>query len=317
MVRPGQISARRVVVTSFLVDLTDVVINVGAAWLTGSVVVLTEALQGVADLLTSTLLWVGVNRSRRRANREHKFGYGKELFFWILMAGLSMFILTAGFSFYFGLKRILNPASIENIGLAFFALGIGFVTNIYAFGLSLKRLGVTRKGGLRLAWRRIVDSSLIETKATAILDSMGSVASLLGLASLLVYVLTGDRRLDGVGAMVVGLCCGIFAWLLIAEVKKFIVGRSAAPEIEAKIKLIAEGVEGVHGVLDLRTMQMGSERVMVNMEVHLDHRLKTREIEKLMDDLKAAVKDDVPEVQHIQVEVETPRKTKRVSDGGI
>src|SRR5262245_27484718 len=103
------ISARRVVTTCFAVDLYDVVLNLVTAILTGSVVVLTEALQGLADLLTSGLLWVGVQRSRRRANRAHRFGYGKELFFWILMAGVSMFVLTAGFSFYFGLRRFLNP----------------------------------------------------------------------------------------------------------------------------------------------------------------------------------------------------------------
>lgn len=306
--KPKRISARRVVITSFIVDLGDIILNVITALLTGSVVVLTEALQGAADLLTSGLLWVGVHRSKRQATRKHRFGYGKELFFWILMAGVSMFIITAGFSFYFGLQRVLHPHPVENLGLAYLVLTIGFITNLYALSLSLRRLGVGLRHKFSYIRKHIRNSALIETKATTILDLMGASAALLGLVSLIIYGVTGESRFDGVGAMVVGLSCGVFALMLIFEVKNFIVGRSASPETEALIKEVASRVEGVHGVLDLRTMQMGSERVMVNMEVHLDHRLKTQEIEQLMDDLKEAVKKDVPEVQHIQVEVETPRR---------
>ncbi|HUC19982.1 MAG TPA: cation diffusion facilitator family transporter [Candidatus Polarisedimenticolaceae bacterium] len=308
--KPKRISARRVVITSFVVDLGDIVLNVVTAMLTGSVVVLTEALQGAADLLTSGLLWVGVQRSKRQATRRHRFGYGKELFFWILMAGVSMFIITAGFSFYFGLQRVLHPHPVTNIGLAYVVLAIGFCTNVYALSLSLRRLGVSLRHRLSAIRRHVRRSALIETKATTILDLMGASAALLGLISLIIYGITGESRFDGVGAMVVGLSCGVFALMLIFEVKNFIVGRSASPEIELQIRQVANSVSGVHGVLDLRTMQMGSERVMVNMEVHLDHRLRTQEIEQLMDDLKEAVKKDVPEVQHIQVEVETPRRKK-------
>jgi len=308
-----RISARRVVVTSFGVDLTDLALNLTIALLSGSVVLLTEALQGLADLLTSGLLWLGLRRSRRRANRRHQFGYGKELFFWILMSGLSMLVLTAGFSLYFGLQRVLHPEPIHHLGLAYGALIIGFTTNVYAFSLGLRRLGLKWHEGFRGWWRHILTSTFIETKAAFILDLMGSCASVLGLASLAIYGLTGNTRFDGVGAIVVGLACVVFAFMLIFEVKGFIVGRSASPDVEHRIRTVAEGIKGVHRVLDLRTMQMGSERVMVNMEVHIDHRLRTTDIEQLMDDLKAAVRVDVPEVQHIQVEVETPRKTKRLA----
>lgn len=309
-----QISARRVVITSFLVDLTDVALNFLVAILSGSVVVLTEAMQGFADLLTTGMLWVGVHRSKRRPDRRHRFGFGKELFFWIVMSGVSMLVLTSGFSLYFGFKRLLNPEPIHNLWLAYTVLVIGLGTNMYAFSLSLKRLGLNLRDDAHQIWRKARGSMLVETKATAILDMMGSTASLLGLVSLVVYGFTGNARLDGLGAIVVGLSVGAFALMLIFEVKDFIVGRSASPELESRIKKVAEAVKGVHGVLDLRTMQMGSEKVMVNMEVHIDHKLTTPEIELLMDDLKDAVKVDVPEVEHIQVEVETPRKRKQVTE---
>jgi cation diffusion facilitator family transporter len=316
-VKHKTISARRVVITSFAVDLGDVILNFAAAFLSGSVVMLTEAMQGSVDLLTSGMLLVGVQRSKKRPTRKHRFGFGKELFFWIMMSGVSMLVLTSGFSLYFGINRLLHPQPIHNLWIAYLVLSVGLITNTYAFSLSLRRLGLNWENDLRKIWRKVKASVLVETKATAILDLMGSAASLLGLISLVVYGITGNSRLDGLGAVIVGVVVAGFAMVLIFEVKDFIVGRSASPEVESRIKKVAERVKGVHGVLDLRTMQMGSEKVMVNMEVHIDHKLTTPEIEVLMDDLKDAVKVDVPEVEHIQVEVETPSKRKRIAKESV
>src|SRR4051812_49164443 len=89
------VSARRVIITSFVVDLGDVLFNLAVAIYSGSVVMLAETLQGGADLLTSSLLLIGLQRAGRRPNKQYRFGHGRELFFWVLMAGVAMFMLTA------------------------------------------------------------------------------------------------------------------------------------------------------------------------------------------------------------------------------
>ena len=301
------VSARRVVITSFVVDLLDVALNLLAAIVSGSVVMLTEALQGGADLVTSGLLWIGVNRSRRRPNKRYPFGYGRELFFWVLMSGISMFFLTAGMSFYLGLQRFLNPAPIHNVSFAYLVLLIGLISNTYAFNLSRRRLGLR----LRRPWdslEHLQRSNLIESKSTLALDAMGSTASLLGLVALLLFGVTGNTRFDGIGAMVVGLTSGVFAILLILEVKDMITGRSASAEVEKRIKQAVEAVPGVQRTLDLRTMVLGNEDLLVNVEVHVDSQLDTVAIERLMDEIKRHARRALPAIKHIQVEVETPRR---------
>jgi cation diffusion facilitator family transporter len=299
------VSAQRVVATSFIVDLSDVGLNIAAAVLSGSVVMLTEGLQGSADLLTSGLLWIGIKRARRRANKQYPFGFGRELFFWALMAGVSMFILTAGMSFYFGLQRFLNPQPLHNLGFAYFSLVIGLVTNLYAFNLSRRRLNLPFRQPYR-ALHNLRQSNLIESKSTLTLDAMGSTASFLGLIALLLYGLTGNSRFDGIGAMIVGIASAVFAVLLIVEVRDMITGRSATKDIEQQISATALSVEGVKKVLDLRTMVLGAEDLLVNIELHLDPTLTTTQIENLTDQVKARIKRSVAEVRHIQVEVETP-----------
>ncbi len=274
------ISARRVIITSFLVDLSDVVFNMGVAALTGSVVMLAEAMQGGADLLTSALLLVGLRRAGRRANKQFRFGHGRELFFWVLMAGVIMFILTATLSFWFGLQRVWHPEPIDHLWLTYLALGLGLATNGYAFSLSLRRLRGAHVGPSM--WQHFRHSSLIETKTTLVLDLLGTVASLCGFAALGLYAFTGNARFDGVGSMAIGLATAVLAVMLISSVKDLLIGRSATSDIEDRIRGAALEVNGVKRVLDLRTMYLGSERLLVNLEVYMEGGLETRQIDKVM-----------------------------------
>ena len=72
-----KITARKVVVVSFLVDLLDVVTNLVVALLTGSAVVFSEMAQGIADSVGSALLVLGERRAARPQDaQERKYGHG-------------------------------------------------------------------------------------------------------------------------------------------------------------------------------------------------------------------------------------------------
>lgn len=77
-----QISDIRVVATSAIVSCFDIVLNIIVAIVTNSTVMLSQALQGLSDLVTSGVLFFGVKRSKRDADKRFQFGYGREVFFW-------------------------------------------------------------------------------------------------------------------------------------------------------------------------------------------------------------------------------------------
>ena len=79
-------------------------------------------------------------------------------------------------------------------------------------------------------------SSLIEIKTTFILDLMGTCASILGIVALGLYVITGDSRYDGIGAMIIGSVLILFGILLIEGLRDLLVGRSAPAHVEQRIK---------------------------------------------------------------------------------
>jgi cation diffusion facilitator family transporter len=299
-----KIKSKTVLLTSFFVDVSDVVISIVLAVASGSVVMLSEGLQGLADLLTSGLLLIGHRQSRRRANRQHRFGYGREVYFWTLMSGVGMFLITAVTSFFLGAQRFLYPEPIRYIGFTLLALLIGLITNSYAFSLSWRRLRAVHPG--QSIVKTFIYSDLIEIKAAFMLDLMGTAAAFLGLVSIGVYSLTGNARFDGLGAMMVGVITAILSIFLMLEVKDLLIGKSASEDIEEKIRHAAKAVGDVKDVLDLRTMYIGSERLLVNMEVHVADDNTTDSIETIIDTIKRKVKQSVPAVKHIQVELETP-----------
>lgn len=69
-----------------------------AGVLTGSSVMVSEAAHSVADTLNEGFLLTAPKRSDRAPDDEHPFGYGKERFFWSLIAAVGIFVAGAGFS---------------------------------------------------------------------------------------------------------------------------------------------------------------------------------------------------------------------------
>src|SRR5687767_1479881 len=174
----AKISAKRAIVTSFVVDGLDIALNITVMIITGSVVLLAEALEGSSDLVASGLLWIGLHMSKKRPDKKHPFGYGKALFSWTLLSAVVMLVCGAGLSFYFGLKRFLEPEEIRHIGLAYAALTISILSNGYALSVSTRRiLHDQRIGQLK---QMLIHSTRVETKNTFILDLTGTGAAFVG-----------------------------------------------------------------------------------------------------------------------------------------
>ena len=299
-----RISSTTVVIISFVVDFLDIILSLAVTILSGSVVMLSQFLEGVSDLISSGLLLVGLVRSQHSEDRDHPFGYGREIYFWALLSGMMMFIVTATLSIYFGWQRFIHPEEIRNIYLAFLILAITGITNGVSFYLSLRKL--LRNRGIGGVLRIFLRTSLIEIKTTFILDLMGMSASVLGIVTLAIYKISGDLRFDGLGAILIGTTLAILAFILLMGIVDLIVGRSASSETEEKIRVAALTTPQVNKILGLKTLHIGSEKLLVNLKVHLQHNLTTSQIEELIHKIKEDIRKEVPEVKHIQVELETP-----------
>src|SRR5581483_9429138 len=69
---------------------------------------LSEAAHSAGDSTTEVLLLVAQRRSGRPADTTHPFGYGKERYFWSMLAAIAIFVSGAGFSFYEGARTVFG-----------------------------------------------------------------------------------------------------------------------------------------------------------------------------------------------------------------
>lgn len=107
-----------------------------AGLISGSGALLSEAAHSAGDTSTELLLATALWRSSRPADRVHPFGYGKERYFWSLLAAVAIFVLGAAFSVYQGLDTILAPHGESHL------LWINYPVLVVAFvleGISLRQ----------------------------------------------------------------------------------------------------------------------------------------------------------------------------------
>ena len=135
---------------------------------------------------------------------------------------------------------------------------------------------------------------------------IGTLSAVIGIISLTAYMITKNPLFDAIGAIFIGITLAGLSLVLFWEIKSYLVGHAASPELQNKIIRIVENVKGVIEVVDINTMYIGPTEILLNIEVNLDNYLVTDDIEKIMDKIRENIRKEIPAVTHIQIEVESP-----------
>nr|AIA12387.1 Cation efflux family [uncultured bacterium] len=105
--------------------------------MTGSSGMMAESLHSLADTTNQVFLLLGLRFYRRPASEKHPFGYGKERFFWSFIAAIFIFGVGATYAIYEGINKLYHPHPPENLGWAYWVLGISFVLESGSIALAL------------------------------------------------------------------------------------------------------------------------------------------------------------------------------------
>ena len=88
-------SSSRTVVVALVANIGVAIAKVAAAVLTASTAMTAEASHACADVGNQLLLVVAQRRSVRPADSRHPFGYGRDAYFWALLASVVVFVAGA------------------------------------------------------------------------------------------------------------------------------------------------------------------------------------------------------------------------------
>jgi divalent metal cation (Fe/Co/Zn/Cd) transporter len=211
-----------------------------------------------------------------------------------------MLAITATASFIIGWRQFHEPDHLQKLFLSFIVLTIAICTNGYALWLCIKKLRSEHPGkSIRAAY---VASTSVEIKTTFALDMVGAAMAAIGLVSLLLVHFTGNHALDGLGAMIMAALLAIMAIGLLFNVRDLIVGRSAGEETESVIRQAVADSGEVKDIIDLRTMILGNNVVLVNLNVKMQP--EAADVAKAIDRLQVGITSSLHGKAYIQIQPE-------------
>ena len=290
----------KVILTAFFANLGIAIAKFAAFAFTGASSMLAEAIHSCADTSNQALLLLGGRLARREATTTHPFGYGRERYFWSFVVALVLFTVGSMFAIYEGIEKIRHPHPIDTPIWAFSVLAIGIVFEGYAL-----RTAVVESNRVRgdLSWTKFIRRSRVPELPVVLLEDLGAMIGLvLALGALAIAVAFDSPVWDGIGTLSIGVLLGLIAVVLAIEMKSLLIGEGATAKTRAKIVSAVSSVEGVTGIVHIRTQYIGPEELLVGAKVAFDPNYTTRQLTDAINEVEERVRRDVPEARPMYIE---------------
>lgn len=275
-----------------------------AFMLTGSASMLTEGIHSIADSANQVLLLIGGRRSKQQADERHNFGYGRRRYVYGFIVAILLFSVGGVFSLVEGVHKWQNPEVLNDWWIAVSVLVVAIVLEGASFRVALRESKKTR--GKRSLLEFIRETRKPELPVILMEDFGAMVGLFVALACVGLTVITGNGQWDAVGAMCIGTLLVLIAVFLGAEMSAMLVGESALPEETALIAKALEESDGIEEVLDIKTMHLGPDELLVAAKVTISQTDSGETITEELGLAEQAVMDAVPNVTHVYLDIEDP-----------
>lgn len=292
--------SERTVLLAGAANLSIAVAKGIAGLLSGSTAMLAEAAHSVADTLNQAFLLTALKRSRRPADDQHPFGYGLERYFWSLLAAVGIFVLGAGFSIAEGIRAVLNPEPVEELAVAYGVLVISFVFEGISWLKAVRQVRREAEAKGVPALEHLRESAEPAVKTVAFEDSAALIGLVIAAAGLTLSAVTGEEFFDGAASIAIGALLVVVAWALGSENKAMLIGQALPEHVEERIRETIASTPGVDGVVELLSLRLAPDQVLVVARVDLDDSDTTgAEVEHLAEVIDQRVRQEFPIVRHL------------------
>ena len=303
--RSSKSSSIAAVYAALIGDILVAVSKVGATIWTGSAAMTSEAIHSIVDTTNEILLLYGIHRSRKKADSEHPFGYGREVYFWSFVVSLLIFAFGAGFSIYEGAYRILYPAPIQSPIVSYVVLALAFLFEGGSWLYSLRQFR-RAKGDLGF-FEAFSISKDPPGFMTLFEDSVALVGILIAAAATFAAVALGRPEFDGAGSIAVGIILAATSVFLARESKSLLIGEPANPSIQNSILSLANAQPSCLSANGLFTVQLGPDQVIAMLSLEFSDMMLAPQIEEAVINLEMKVREENPEIVALFVKPQTAK----------
>jgi cation diffusion facilitator family transporter len=300
------------VVAALIGDLLVAASKIVAAVWTGSAAMTSEAIHSVVDTTNEILLLYGIHRSKQKADADHPFGHGREIYFWSFVVSLLIFALGAGFSIYVGASRILKPVPIESPAVSYIVFALAFIFEGGSWLVSLRRFrDVKGQIGFFDAFKLSKDPPSFMTLFE---DSIALIGIVIAAASTFAAVTLGHPQIDGVASVAIGVLLAGSSVFLARESKSLLMGEPAYLFIRKSILSIANSQSGCLRANGLITIQLGPDQIVAMLSLEFADTMLAPDIEEAVIGLENSVRAANPEIVALFVKPQTAKTFQEQRD---
>ncbi len=265
----------RMAYLSIVTSITTMALKFGAFFLTGSVSLLSDAVESLVNLAAGLIALTALIIASRPADVDHAYGHDKAEYFSSGAEG-ALILVAAASIIYAAVGRFLHPAALEN-------LGPGLMVSLLAAALNFATARAMLKVGVKY------DSITLEADAKHLLTDVWTSVGVVAGLGVVMFAPPSWQILDPLMAVAVGLNIIYAGFSLLRRSWSGLMDAALPVEevgqIEAEIgKLLPNGTS-FH---DLRTRKSGSRR-FIDLHLLVPGESTVNEAHTLCDRIEAAL----------------------------
>lgn len=277
-----------------------------AAFMSGSVATLAEAIHSVADTANQVLLIVGMRRAERPPTVLHPFGHSVESYFWPFMVSIGIFLLGGLFALYEGIHglydHVYGHASEEHASRfwSYAVLSTSLVFESWSFSVAYREFKQMR--GTRTFRDALMNAKDPTIPVVLAEDTAALVGLAIALGAVTLSDVTGWSGWDSIGSLLIGLVLGVVAYFLASRTHSLLLGEAVTPEDGDRIKALATSVEGAETVRQLLSYHLGPKTVILALKIEFARSLDIVGVERCIDEVETAIRKELPHMRYIFIE---------------
>jgi cation diffusion facilitator family transporter len=271
------------------------------AWfVSGSSSMLAEGVHSLADSGNQLLLMLGGRQAKKRADKEHPFGYGRERYVYAFVVSIILFSVGGVFSLYEGIEKLRHPHALDNIWVPLLVLVIAIGLESFSLRTAVRE-STPLKGAQ--SWVQFIRRAKAPELPVVLLED---VAALIGLVFALFGVgltaITGNGVFDGIGTLLIGTLLIAVAIVLGIETKSLLVGEGASDDDLAAIERAVLDGDEVERIIHMKTLYLGPDELLVATKVAVAGDDRLADVANAIDVVEARIRKAVPVARVIYIE---------------
>lgn len=307
------------VIRALIANLGIAAIKIVCWTVSSSSVMLSEAAHSLVDSFNSVCLLVGLKRGSRPADDFHPFGYGLEANIWALFASILMLAGTS-VAIFSGFDKLLNQHQEINLLLDnYYFIAFTLVLSIFfeAWAVNSATKAVLAEANICLT--NVFSDFIKSVKYVRKIKSPTTkfvwyedVAALSGVIIAIIALSISKYALprsyaylpDAIASIFIGIILFCLAIYLLRNNVTFLTGQSAEPRTEEIIREVADNLHGIACVHELKTMDMGSSGLIVNMTIEVDPEIQVKDADDIAEMLERKIRKNVDNISHVAIEIQ-------------